>query len=119
MASGAKSSALVGDWVCCKVNSFLINLTINDYSLDPLFLDEESVIRTYKKVNLMPHNKYIKQRCKLDLVNDASPPWLLSFLDSLGKGMDHPSDASSQVVMNLHVWISLDLVLTPLGKWHI
>ncbi|BAS79318.1 Os02g0567450, partial [Oryza sativa Japonica Group] len=36
MASGAKSSALVGDWVCCKVSSFLINLTINDYSLDPL-----------------------------------------------------------------------------------
>ena len=33
--------------------------------------------------------------------------------------MDHPSDASSQVVMNLHVQISLGLALTLLDKWHI
>ena len=33
--------------------------------------------------------------------------------------MDHPSDASSQVVMNLHVQISLGLASTLLDKWHI
>jgi hypothetical protein len=57
--------------------------------------------------------------CKQDLVYDAFPPSLLSFPDSFGRGMDHPSDASSQVVMNLHAQISLGLVLTLLDKWHI
>jgi hypothetical protein len=56
---------------------------------------------------------------KQDLVYDAFPPSLLSFPDSFGRGMDHPSDASSQVVMNLHAQISLGLVLTLLDKWHI
>jgi hypothetical protein len=56
---------------------------------------------------------------KQDLVNDAFPPSLLSFPDSFGRGMDHPSDTSSQVVMDPHAQISLGLALALLDKWHI
>jgi hypothetical protein len=99
---------------------FRMTLALGYYSLEPLFMEEESagMGRFIRNVACKVINTAVEWE-EAYLVRDAFPPLLLSSPGNCDKGTDHPRGTAFLALTNPRVLISPDQSLALLDKLHI